>query len=111
LPPIQGPLLRGAALSLQPVRRAGARQGAEIASFCSFTYDVTVPVFAKVDVNGAAAAPLWKHLKHAAPGLLGSEAVKWNFMKFLVDRSGAVVARFAPTTKPEEIDAEIEKLL
>jgi len=84
---------------------------AEIASFCSLTYDVTFPLFAKIDVNGDGADPLYAELKRQAPGLLGSKAIKWNFTKFLVDRTGKVVARYAPTTKPEEIAADIEKLL
>ena len=84
---------------------------AEIASFCSLNYDVTFPVFAKVEVNGAGADPLFDALKRQAPGLLGSKAIKWNFTKFLVDRSGKVVARYAPTTRPEEIAGDIEKLL
>ncbi|WP_404338709.1 glutathione peroxidase [Sphingomonas sp. MMS12-HWE2-04] len=84
---------------------------AEIANFCSLTYDVTFPVYAKVDVNGAEAAPLFQHLKDEAPGLLGSKGIKWNFTKFLVDRSGKVVDRYAPTTKPEDLKADIEKLL
>ena len=84
---------------------------AEIASFCSLTYDVTFPVFAKIDVNGEAADPLFVALKDQAPGLLGSKGIKWNFTKFLVDRSGKVVDRYAPTTKPEDIVQDIEKLL
>ena len=84
---------------------------AEIANFCSLTYDVTFPVFAKVDVNGGAADPLFERLKAAAPGVLGSKAIKWNFTKFLVDREGRVVDRYAPTTKPADIRADIEKLL
>ena len=84
---------------------------AEIASFCSLTYDVTFPVFAKVDVNGEAADPLFVALKDQAPGLLGSKGIKWNFTKFLVDRSGKIVDRYAPTTKPEDIVKHIEKLL
>ncbi len=83
----------------------------EIANFCSLTYDVTFPVFAKIEVNGAEADPLFRTLKDQAPGLLGSKAIKWNFTKFLVDRAGKVVARYAPTTKPEDIAADIEKLL
>lgn len=79
---------------------------AEIAQFCSLTYDVSFPVFGKVDVNGAAAAPLFRTLKHAAPGVLGSEAVKWNFTKFLVGRDGRVT-RFAPTTKPEDLEGAV----
>ena len=84
---------------------------AEIASFCSLTYDVTFPVFAKVDVNGDSAAPLFQHLKKNAKGLLGTEGIKWNFTKFLIDREGRAVDRFAPTTKPEDIAPAIEKLL
>ncbi len=84
---------------------------AEIANFCSLTYDVTFPVFAKVDVNGAEADPLFERLKADAPGVLGSKAIKWNFTKFLVDREGVVVDRYAPTTKPADIRTDIEKLL
>ena len=84
---------------------------AEIASFCSLTYDVTFPVFAKIDVNGARADPLFEDLKAAAPGLLGSKAIKWNFTKFLVSRDGTRVTRYAPTTKPEELTKDIEALL
>ena len=84
---------------------------AEIASFCSLTYDVTFPVFGKIDVNGDNAAPLYRYLKKAAPGLFGTEGVKWNFTKFLIDRDGQVVERYAPTTKPEAIVKDIEKLL
>ena len=84
---------------------------AEIANFCSLTYDVTFPMFAKVDVNGDGAAPLFRHLKKGAPGLLGSEGIKWNFTKFLVDRAGKVVDRYAPTTKPADIEKDIERLL
>jgi len=84
---------------------------AEIANFCSLTYDVTFPVFAKVDVNGGDADPLFERLKADAPGVLGSKAIKWNFTKFLVDREGRVVDRYAPTTKPADIRADIEKLL
>jgi len=84
---------------------------AEIASFCSLTYDVTFPMFAKVEVNGPAAHPLWRHLKAERPGLLGTEAVKWNFTKFLVDQEGKVVKRYAPTDTPEAIGRDVEKLL
>ncbi len=83
----------------------------EISEFCELNYGVTFPMFAKIDVNGAEAHPLFKHLTSAAPGLLGSTAVKWNFTKFLVDRNGKVVSRYAPATKPEDIAADIEKLL
>ena len=84
---------------------------AEIANFCSLTYDVTFPVFAKIDVNGDKADPLFKQLKKDATGVLGSESIKWNFTKFLVDRSGKVVDRYAPTTKPADLEGEIERLL
>ncbi|WP_028400048.1 glutathione peroxidase [Ectobacillus panaciterrae] len=83
----------------------------EISSFCELNYGVTFPVFAKVDVNGDNADPLFKYLCNEAPGMLGSKAVKWNFTKFLVDRNGKVVERFAPQKAPEELKSEIEKLL
>ncbi|MGU3316701.1 glutathione peroxidase [Sphingomonas sp. M6A6_1c] len=97
-----------------PCNQFGAQEpgdAAEIASFCSLSYDVTFPVFAKVDVNGAGADPLFVRLKAEAPGLLGSKAIKWNFTKFLVNREGKLVRRYAPTTKPEEIAGDIEALL
>ena len=84
---------------------------AEIANFCSLTYDVTFPVFAKIEVNGDKADPLFERLKSDAPGLLGLKSIKWNFTKFLIDRSGKTVSRYAPTTKPEDIEADIEALL
>ena len=83
----------------------------EIANFCKLTYDVDFPIFAKIDVNGDDAAPIYKYLKDEAPGLLGSKAIKWNFTKFLVDRGGKVVNRYAPQTKPEELTKDIEALL
>jgi glutathione peroxidase len=97
-----------------PCNQFGAQEpgGAEeIASFCTTNYDVTFPIFGKIDVNGDKAAPLFQTLKEEAPGLLGSEAIKWNFTKFLVGRDGKVVKRYAPTTKPEDIADDIEKLL
>jgi glutathione peroxidase len=84
---------------------------AEIQSFCSTRYDVTFPLFAKIEVNGASAAPLYKWLKQSAKGLLGTQAIKWNFTKFLVDRTGQVVRRYAPNTAPEKLAADIEALL
>jgi len=84
---------------------------AEIESFCELNYGVTFPMFAKVDVNGDGAAPLYKFLKKEKPGLLGSEAIKWNFTKFLVDRNGKVIERYAPNTEPAAIAGDIEKLL
>ncbi len=83
----------------------------EIGAFCEKNYGVTFPLFAKIDVNGAAAHPLFKHLKKEAAGLLGSEAIKWNFTKFLVKKDGTVHKRYAPLTKPEELMADIQKLL
>ena len=83
----------------------------EIAEFCETNYGVGFPVFEKIDVNGADAHPLFKHLKSAAPGLLGSEAIKWNFTKFLVARDGSVFKRYAPQTAPEELQGDIEVLL
>ncbi len=97
-----------------PCNQFGAQEpgdAAEIARFCSLTYDVTFPVFAKVDVNGAGADPLFERLKSDAPGVLGSKAIKWNFTKFLINRAGKVIHRYAPTTKPEQIAADIEALL
>lgn len=83
----------------------------EIRSFCSLTWGVTFPMFAKVEVNGAGAHPLFRQLKKAAPGLLGTEAVKWNFTKFLVAPDGKSVTRFAPNDAPESLEASIEKVL
>ena len=83
----------------------------EIQRFCSLTYNVSFPIFAKIDVNGEGAHPLYKYLKKAKSGVLGSEAIKWNFTKFLVDRSGTVIKRYAPMTKPEEFRSDIEALL
>lgn len=105
---------RGFAVLAFPCNQFGAQEpgdAEEIASFCRLTYDVTFPVFAKIEVNGADAAPLFRHLKKEAKGVLGSEAIKWNFTKFLVDRSGNVVERYAPTTRPEAIEKDIERLL
>ena len=84
---------------------------AEIKNFCSLKYDVTFPLFAKIDVNGDGTHPLYAWLKKQAPGVLGTEAIKWNFTKFLIDRKGQVVTRFAPNDKPEALVADIEKLL
>ena len=83
----------------------------EIEQFCQVNYGVTFPMFAKVDVNGENAHPLFQYLKEKAPGVLGTKAIKWNFTKFLVDRNGNVVARFAPQTRPSELISEMEKLL
>jgi len=84
---------------------------AEIRNFCSLTYDVTFPMFAKVEVNGANAHPFYKWLKSEKSGLLGLEGIKWNFTKFLVDQDGKVVKRYAPTDTPEKIGKDLAKLL
>jgi glutathione peroxidase len=97
-----------------PCNQFGAQEpgdAAEIASFCSLTYDVDFPMFAKVEVNGPGAAPLYDYLKREKKGLLGSEGIKWNFTKFLIGRDGEVVDRFAPTVKPQDMASAIEKLL
>jgi len=84
---------------------------AEIRDFCSLTYDVSFPMFAKVEVNGDQAHPLYRWLKHEGKGILGSEAIKWNFTKFLVDRQGQVVRRYAPTDTPEKIARDLPGVL
>ena len=97
-----------------PCNQFGAQEPGseeEIASFCEINYGVTFPMFAKIDVNGDDAAPLYKFLKKAKLGLLGSEAIKWNFTKFLVDKDGNVVERYAPNAEPASIAPDIEKLL
>ena len=84
---------------------------AEIQKFCTLTYDVSFPLFAKTEVNGPNTHPLYKALKKEAPGLLGTEAIKWNFTKFLVDKTHRVVRRYAPTDKPESLALDIEAVL
>lgn len=79
----------------------------EIKSFCSLTYGVTFPMFSKINVNGENTHPLYQYLKEAKKGLLGSEAIKWNFTKFLVDKNGTVINRYAPATKPELLEVDI----
>ncbi|MEO6968072.1 MAG: glutathione peroxidase [Rhodanobacteraceae bacterium] len=83
----------------------------EIRNFCSTNYKITFPLFAKIEVNGEHTHPLYKYLKHAAPGLLGSEAIKWNFTKFLIDREGNIVKRYAPTDTPEKIGKDLTAVL
>ena len=83
----------------------------EIASFCQLNYGVSFPMMAKVDVNGAQAHPLWKWLTRAAPGILGTKTIKWNFTKFLIGRDGKVIKRFAPNDDPEKLRPEIEAAL
>ena len=97
-----------------PCNQFGAQEpgdAEEIANFCKLTYDVSFPLMGKIDVNGPNAAPIYRHLKQEAPGVLGSEGIKWNFTKFLIDRSGKVVKRYAPQTKPQDIERDIEALL
>jgi len=91
----------------------GQEPGSEsdIAEFCQLNYGVSFPMFAKVDVNGDDADPLFKYLKKSQKGILGSEKIKWNFTKFLVNRDGEVIARFAPTVKPKDLTKDIESLL
>ncbi len=97
-----------------PCNQFGAQepgQAEEIGAFCEKNYGVTFPLFAKIDVNGAHAHPLFQKLKKDAPGILGTEGIKWNFTKFLIRKDGTVYDRYAPSTKPEELIADIEKLL
>ncbi len=105
---------RGFAVLGFPCNQFGGQEpgdAEEIKTFCSLTYDVTFPMFAKADVNGSNAHPLYKFLKSAKPGTLGVAAIKWNFTKFLTGRDGAVVERFSPMTKPEDLESRIEALL
>ena len=105
---------KGLAVLGFPCNQFGAQEPGnetEIQKFCELNYDVKFPMFAKVDVNGANTHPVYRVLKSAAKGLLGTEGIKWNFTKFLVDRNGKVVDRYAPTTKPEDIAEVIEGLL
>ncbi len=83
----------------------------EIQEFCQLNYGVSFPMMGKIEVNGSATTPLYKHLKKSAKGIAGSERIKWNFTKFLVNRDGEVVKRYAPQTKPSELEADIEALL
>ncbi|WP_343730049.1 glutathione peroxidase [Duganella sp.] len=97
-----------------PCNQFGAQepgQAGEIGAFCEKNYGVTFPLFAKIDVNGDNAHPLFQKLKKDAPGILGTEGIKWNFTKFLIRKDGTVYDRYAPSTKPEELIADIEKLL
>jgi glutathione peroxidase len=105
---------RGFAVLGFPCNQFGAQEPGsndEIASFCERKYDVSFPMFSKIDVNGPTTHPLYRMLKQSRPGLLGTRRIKWNFTKFLVDRRGKVVARFAPATKPLDLAARIETLL
>lgn len=97
-----------------PCNQFGAQEPgseSEIGTFCQKNYGVSFPMFAKIDVNGADAHPLYQYLKKDRKGLLGTEAIKWNFTKFLIGRDGEPVARYAPQTKPEDLEAPVRKLL
>lgn len=97
-----------------PCNQFGAQEPGneeEIAQFCDLTFKTSFPLFSKVDVNGSGEHPLFKHLKEQAPGLLGSKKVKWNFTKFLVNKKGEVLKRYAPQDKPESIKKDILKIL
>lgn len=97
-----------------PCNQFGAQEpgsAEQIGAFCARNYGVSFPMFDKIEVNGADAHPLYRWLKQAAPGLLGSQRIKWNFTKFLVDGAGSVRARYAPITKPDQLAAAIERLL
>lgn len=105
---------RGFAVLAFPCNQFGRQEpgtAEEIASFCALNYDVTFPLFARIEVNGPDADPLYRHIKAARPGLMGTRGIKWNFTKFLVGRKGAVAARFAPRVKPQDLEAAIEGLL
>jgi glutathione peroxidase len=102
---------RGLEILAFPCNQFGAQEpgtNPEIQEFCRMNYSVEFPVFARIEVNGAGAHPLYAWLKSAAPGILGTEAIKWNFTKFLVGRDGLTVQRFAPQDKPESLAAAIE---
>lgn len=97
-----------------PCNQFGAQEpgnAEDIKQFCSLTYPVTFQIFGKVDVNGGNAHPIYQFLKAESPGFLGTEGIKWNFTKFLVDRNGKVIDRFAPMTKPEDLEQQIVTLL
>ena len=97
-----------------PCNQFGAQEpgdAEEIKKFCSLTYDVSFPLFAKVDVNGKSTAPVYSYLKESLPGILGTQAIKWNFTKFLVNKEGQPVERYAPNDKPGEILKDIKKIL
>lgn len=105
---------RGLVILGFPCNQFGAQEPGsadEIASFCSLTYDVSFPMMAKIDVNGPKAHPLYAWLKGQKKGILGTEGIKWNFTKFLIDREGKVAGRFAPTATPQSLESAIEALI
>lgn len=105
----QGLVILGFPCNQFGAQEPGSDRG--VAEFCELNFGVTFPLFAKIKVNGSEAHPLYKYLKSEARGLIGSQAIKWNFTKFLVNREGEVISRFAPKDTPESIRKEIEKLL
>ena len=105
---------KGLAVLGFPCNQFGAQEpgsGSDIQSFCETRFGVSFPLFEKIDVNGPNAHPLFQYLTKSAPGILGTEGIKWNFTKFLVDGSGKVVKRYASTTEPKDIERDIEALL
>jgi glutathione peroxidase len=105
---------KGFAILGFPCNQFGAQEPgneAEIKSFCDLNFGVTFPLFAKIDVNGANADPLYKYLTTDKPGVLGTEAIKWNFTKFLIDPKGEPVKRYASTTKPEDLEKDVESVM
>jgi glutathione peroxidase len=105
---------RGLVILGFPCNQFGAQEpgdAAEIANFCSLTYDVSFPMMGKIDVNGPKAHPLYAWLKGEKKGILGTEGIKWNFTKFLIDREGKVAGRFAPTATPQSLESAIEALI
>jgi glutathione peroxidase len=97
-----------------PCNQFGAQEpgtNEEVKSFCNLNYNVSFKMFDKIDVNGSDASPLFKFLKHESPGIMGTEAIKWNFTKFLVNKDGQVIKRFAPKDGESEIESELQKIL
>ena len=97
-----------------PCNQFGAQEpgtNEEVKSFCDLNYNVSFKMFDKIDVNGSDASPLFKFLKHESPGIMGTEAIKWNFTKFLVNKDGQVMKRFAPKDGESEIESELQKIL
>jgi glutathione peroxidase len=97
-----------------PCNQFGAQEPgdeSEIQNFCKLNYDVSFPIMKKIEVNGSSSAPVYDYLKSSAPGILGTELIKWNFTKFLIDKKGKVAGRYAPNVKPEDLSKDIETLL
>ena len=97
-----------------PCNQFGAQEpgsNEEIKEFCDINFNVSFKIFDKINVNGSSASPLFKHLKNEAKGVMGSEAIKWNFTKFLIDNNGSVIKRYSPQTTPDKIDKDLSKIL